>query len=204
MPNEPTRRSTGAGPDNRHARRVPRRGPGIGRTVDHQGPHPLLVASHGSDPMFAWTEHTRPGTRHTYAGGPGHGPQDRLLQLLWRFPVEARLSLESADPIADLESLADWLRGESEFHGRVTVHSEPPEGGQLGTVPQALVVALGSGGAVSVLVATLRSWLSLPRRSSVKIKVLGKDGAEIEVDAKNIREKRVEALVDEVLNRESE
>ncbi|MGW3771705.1 effector-associated constant component EACC1 [Actinomadura verrucosospora] len=119
-------------------------------------------------------------------------------------PVEARLSLESADPIPDLESLADWLRGESEFHGRVTVHSGAPEDGQLGTVPQALVVALGSGGAVSVLVATLRSWLSLPRRSSVKIKVLGKDGAKIEVDAKNIREKRVEALVDEVLNRESE
>ncbi|MGC4952706.1 effector-associated constant component EACC1 [Actinomadura citrea] len=123
---------------------------------------------------------------------------------MWRFLLEARLSLISANPIADLESLVDWLQGESEFRGKVTVSSKVPEDGHLGSVPQALVVALGSGGAVSVLVTTLKGWLSLPRRSSVKIKVIGKDGTEIEIDAKNIREKRIDALVDEVLNRESE
>jgi hypothetical protein len=66
-----------------------------------------------------------------------------------------------------------------------------PRPGQLGAVSETLVVALGSGGAITVLVSTLagalKTWLSLPRRSDVKIRIRRADGNSVEIDAKRVK-----------------
>jgi hypothetical protein len=99
--------------------------------------------------------------------------------------VEIRISVADGDP-ADLESLNDWLRGEPGLAGRVSAVGSSPARGQLGTLTDALVVALGSGGAISVLAASLKSWLSLPRRSDVTVTLHHPDGSSVTIDAKRV------------------
>ncbi|MET7900978.1 hypothetical protein ABZS86_05690 [Streptomyces sp. NPDC005355] len=89
-------------------------------------------------------------------------------------------------PGADLESLAEWLRGEPESAGRVRPRSAPPAPGEMGAVTEPLVVSLGAGGAVSVLASALRAWLSQPRRSAIRIKVHGPEGRRLDIDAKQV------------------
>jgi len=104
--------------------------------------------------------------------------------------VDIRFSVIDGD-VADLESLDDWLRGERELAGRVSVAGPRPRPGELGAVSETLVVAVGSGGAITVLVSALagalKTWLSLPRRSDVKIKIHRADGNSVEIDAQRVK-----------------
>jgi hypothetical protein len=99
--------------------------------------------------------------------------------------VEIRISVADGD-LADLESLDDWLRGEPELAGRVSAAGAPPTRGHLGALTEVLTVALGSGGAITVLAASLKGWLSLPRRSDVTVKIERKDGSSVTIAAKRV------------------
>jgi hypothetical protein len=99
--------------------------------------------------------------------------------------VEIRISVADGD-LADLESLDDWLRGEPELAGRVRAVGPSPTRGHLGALTEVLSVALGSGGAITVLAASLKGWLLLPRRSDVRIKIHRPDGGTVEIDAKRV------------------
>jgi hypothetical protein len=110
--------------------------------------------------------------------------------------VEARLSVQGEDSIDGLEELSDWLRQESELRGHVRAASEPGLG-ELGALPDVLIAAISGGGALSVLAASLKAFLTQPRRSDVRIVVSGHDGRVVELDAKRIND--VEALVRQVL-----
>jgi hypothetical protein len=112
--------------------------------------------------------------------------------------VQARISIVGGDHAA-LESLNDWLRREHELAGRVTFAAMRPREGELGALGEALVVAVGSGGTVSVLAASLKAWMSLPRRSDVRIKVQGPDGRLVEIDASRVNEERIDDLIRQVL-----
>lgn len=104
--------------------------------------------------------------------------------------------------LAALEDLSDWLRAESELAGRVhEVHAAPVDG-QLGALTDGLEIVLGavsSGGALSVLAASLKSWFAQPRRSDFRVKVpLGGDRF-VEIDAERARAGDVEALLVQAL-----
>jgi Effector Associated Constant Component 1 len=92
--------------------------------------------------------------------------------------------------LADLESLDSWLRGEPELAGRVRIAGAPPRPGQLGALSETLLVAVGSGGAITVvgaaLAAALKAWLSQPRRSDVHIRIHRLDGTTVEIDAERV------------------
>jgi Effector Associated Constant Component 1 len=104
--------------------------------------------------------------------------------------VDIRISVTRGD-LADLESLDDWLRGERELAGRVKLAGTAPHDGELGALSECLVVALGSGGAITVvgttLAGALKAWLSHPRRSDVRVEVHRHDGTSVEIDAKRVR-----------------
>lgn len=100
---------------------------------------------------------------------------------------------------AALESLADWLRGEPELAGRVSMTMPNPPEGALGAASDTLVVALGSGGALSVLAASLKAWLGQPRGSSVTILVKSGKGRSAEITADRVDGEQVEAIVRQVL-----
>lgn len=115
--------------------------------------------------------------------------------------MEIRISMAGGE-ITELESLDDWLRGERELTGRVKLVSAQPREGQLGALSDALVVAVGSGGAVSVLAASLKAWLSLPRRSDVRIRIHRIDGSSVDIDAKRVGagQVNVQSLIQQALD----
>lgn len=61
--------------------------------------------------------------------------------------------------VEELRSLFTWLAGEEEFRGRVRLVETAPEPGTLGGWPEAVVVALGQGGAVTVLASAVIAWM---------------------------------------------
>ncbi|MCX4411508.1 hypothetical protein OG840_61190 [Streptomyces sp. NBC_01764] len=112
------------------------------------------------------------------------------------------LVVESDEPVEGLAELSDWLGQEPELRGLVSGNTTP-EPGELGSLANALVVAVGSGGVLSVLAASLKTFLALPRRPDVRIKVDGRpDGRTVEIDAKRVRDRDVEALLREALGRD--
>lgn len=104
--------------------------------------------------------------------------------------MEIRVSVANGN-VADLESLDDWLRGERELAGRVKLAGPAPRAGELGALTETLVVAVGSGGAITVvgaaLAGALKAWLSQPRRSDVTLKIRRPDGTSVEVNAKRVK-----------------
>jgi hypothetical protein len=112
--------------------------------------------------------------------------------------VQVRISVVGGDQ-AELESLDDWLHREPELAGRVTFAAARPREGELGALGEALVVAVSSGGAVSVLAASLKAWISLPRRSHVRIRVQGADGHVVEIEADRVGGERVDDLIRQAL-----
>lgn len=113
--------------------------------------------------------------------------------------MEAVISLVGGERGVELESLGDWLRGEPELAGRVEITGSGPGEGELGALGDALVVAVGSGGALSVLAASLKAWLSQPRRSDFRIRVQGPDGHAVEISADRAGAEDVHALLHEAL-----
>lgn len=68
-----------------------------------------------------------------------------------------------------------------------------------------MTVAVGAGGAVSVLAASLRTWFAQPKRSDIRLKVRRPDGETVELDAKRVRGKdlkELEAVLRQVLDRD--
>lgn len=80
--------------------------------------------------------------------------------------------------------LKSWLDDVRELRGRSTVGVGATAIGEQGGVSDLLVVALGSGGAVSVLGGALVRWFAVRRRSHpLKLSVTnGKKSVQIEID----------------------
>ena len=113
--------------------------------------------------------------------------------------VEIRISCVGGDRAADVESLSDWFRGEPELAGRLRVTGPMPGEGELGALADVLVIAVGSGGTLSVLATSLKAWLAQPRRSDVRIRVQRDGGETVEIDANRVDGERVDALIRQAL-----
>ncbi|MET8446666.1 hypothetical protein [Streptomyces sp. NPDC005209] len=107
----------------------------------------------------------------------------------------ALISVLSEDPVADAESLTDWLRGEPALAGKVRRTGAPPRPGQLGTALDTVTVLLGAGGPLTVLASCLRAWIAQPRRSDVRLTVRREDGSGVEIDAKRVDGEDLEQLL---------
>ena len=114
--------------------------------------------------------------------------------------MDVRISLVGGNPGADLESLDGWLQGEPELAGRVRVAAPTPRKGELGALGEVLVAAVGSGGALSVLAASLYAWLSQPRQSDVRIRVEGDNGSVVEIDADRVDVRQAEDMLRQALD----
>lgn len=110
--------------------------------------------------------------------------------------MDLLVSVDAVDTVSGLSDLHAWLRREPEFRGRVEMISPLPTAGELGSLPDVLSVAVGSGGALTALAASLKMFLSQPRRSDVRMTVKTSDGRSVELDAKRVDD--VEALVQNV------
>lgn len=90
---------------------------------------------------------------------------------------------DNAGAADEARSLLAWLTETDELRGRVTPQERPPVPGTLGPVLDGLVVALGSGGAVTGLTTALVAWIR-SRHSDVTVKATRPDGASLEISTK--------------------
>ena len=101
--------------------------------------------------------------------------------------AEARITVEhAADPDAVARSLRNWLDGEDSLRGRVTLDEVPIREGEMGTVSEVLMVALGSGGAGAVLATSLATWIT-QLRSDVSVRIQRGDTS-VELDAARVKD----------------
>ncbi|WP_425541109.1 effector-associated constant component EACC1 [Streptomyces rimosus] len=105
----------------------------------------------------------------------------------------AQITLHDPDE-GTLRALAAWLRQEPELRGAVTLSGDLGSG-DLGPGYDLLTVALGGGGAITVLTASLKTWLSQPRRSDIRVKINGSNGRTVVIDAKRVRTGEVDDLI---------
>ncbi|WP_326558517.1 effector-associated constant component EACC1 [Micromonospora sp. NBC_01796] len=85
----------------------------------------------------------------------------------------------------DFRSLRLWLLDADELPGPVELRQQEPAPGELGGVTDAVVVALGSGGAGALLSAVV-SWIR-HRTTDLTIKIDHSDGTSIELTADRLR-----------------
>ncbi|MGW6700026.1 effector-associated constant component EACC1 [Nocardia sp. NPDC055049] len=85
---------------------------------------------------------------------------------------------------AELISLHEWLNHEPELRGKVhtDAHSKPAAG-EMGWPVDVLVVSVGSGGAITVLVGSVTTWIRT-RRSTLFVEVTKPDGSKLRIDAR--------------------
>lgn len=112
--------------------------------------------------------------------------------------IRVVVAVSDESVMASTESLIAWLHQEPELRGRVQTLVEVPEAGDMGTVLDVATVALGAGGALSVLAMSLRTWFAQPRRSDARIEIRHPDGRSVVVDAKRVD--NVEALLEALLD----
>jgi hypothetical protein len=88
--------------------------------------------------------------------------------------------------VEELRFLFTWLAGDEEFRGRVRLVEAAPEPGTLGGWPEAVVVSLGQGGAVTVLASAVIAWIR-HRTSTVTCTVTRPDGTSVQLAATRVR-----------------
>lgn len=86
----------------------------------------------------------------------------------------------------DLRALRRWMIDTGDLRGPFDLRQADPRPGELGSLTDALVVAAGSGGAVTALAGVLISWLR-HRTTDLTIKVTRPDGSSLEVSGSRVR-----------------
>jgi hypothetical protein len=76
----------------------------------------------------------------------------------------------------ELADLGEWLGDEDKLRGRVRAVRGPVSDTELGPVVEVLTIALGAGGAGTVLASSLKTWL-MTRRTTAKITVKSAGGS---------------------------
>ena len=98
-------------------------------------------------------------------------------------------SVRVVDGDADVvASLAEWLATERELRGAVRTLSNQIGENQLGAVTDIITVILGSGGAGTVLVSSLITWLRT-RPTNVKLMIKSGDRS-VELDIRTLKDVR--------------
>ena len=110
------------------------------------------------------------------------------------------IMLSVAGEPAELYELAEWLKQYPDLAGKVAAPADGAKPGQMGPAIDALAIAVGSGGALTVLARGLVAWAAnyrSQRGSDVHVQASRPDGAKLTVDLRNITD--TEAALRQVL-----
>jgi len=114
-------------------------------------------------------------------------------------PADASIRVIDGD--ADVVgSLAQWLASERDLRGAVRTIAGPIAETQLGAVTEIITVALGSGGAGSVLASSLITWLRT-RQTHAKF-LIESGGRSVELDIHTLED--VRPLLEQLLSAAAE
>jgi len=101
--------------------------------------------------------------------------------------LNVSISVVSQQDDGDLADVSAWLEREDEFRGRLKYQQAEARDGELGSLTDALSLALGSGGALTVLAASLKTYFAQLRRPTIRISIEDKHGRRVDIDAENVK-----------------
>jgi hypothetical protein len=106
-----------------------------------------------------------------------------------------RLTLTAGQVV--YESLYDWLTTEPDLRPVVGLEKRPPRIGELGSVIDALTIAVDSGGTLTILAGALRAWLGRERNRGARLEITDrpKGGRKIVLDARNTSAADIERIL---------
>jgi hypothetical protein len=113
--------------------------------------------------------------------------------------MDVTITVEGRAAPDELRALDLELSDVDELRGRVRPVAMRPRPGELGVLDSALVVAVGQGGAITVVVTALVAWLRR-RVGTLSVKVTVGDRS-VEVSSENVRgltAEQVRSLVNEL------
>ena len=99
----------------------------------------------------------------------------------------------SSNDQRSISSLYDWLCGEDELRGQVSLTRGTPQPDEMGDLAGIITVAIGSGGAATALVGALATWIAQRRNSEVTLKITARAGRAVEIHARGAAD--LEALI---------
>ncbi|MGW6421413.1 effector-associated constant component EACC1 [Nocardia sp. NPDC055053] len=108
----------------------------------------------------------------SYAGGFSRNEREQVMT--------ARIRLVGDQSGSELRNLMSWLGREDEFRGRVSVEQQPIRPGEMGTWSDVLIVAVGTGGAGTVLARSIGLWIT-HRRPRIGIEINRGKGKSIKI-----------------------
>src|SRR4051794_17896297 len=96
--------------------------------------------------------------------------------------VEITTAAEDEPDELELRSLHHWLLAETPRPGHIAIVAARSQPGAMGAATEALQVALGAGGAATVLAGSLSTWINT-RRCRVRVILKRADGEQLQIDA---------------------
>jgi hypothetical protein len=102
-------------------------------------------------------------------------------------PLGAGVSISimvSSNDQRSVSSLYDWLCGEDELRGQVSLTRGTPRPDEMGALANIITVAIGSGGAATVLIGSLTTWVTQRRNAEVTLKITSRAGRVVEINAR--------------------
>ncbi|WP_372349544.1 hypothetical protein [Streptomyces sp. KL116D] len=102
--------------------------------------------------------------------------------------MRSLVAVDGSEGPDSLAELTGWLNDEKLLRGRVRTPVAEPGAGELGGWTDVVVVAVGAGGALTALARALSVYLRQPRRSTVRVKVVGPDGTRTEVTVEHTKD----------------
>src|SRR5688572_22998939 len=115
--------------------------------------------------------------------------------------VDVLISPSGPRAMSAAESLGDLLRDEPELAGRVHLRRGSIEANDMGGAWDALAIAVGSSGALTVLAASLRAWVAQPRWKEIdlSIEVSGRGAKSVKLSAHDVRGADLERLLGDAM-----
>jgi hypothetical protein len=90
-------------------------------------------------------------------------------------------------PGDDAGSLLSWLERDEDLRGRVREQPSAVPEGKLGSLTDALIAAIGPGGAAVAMTSVLISWIR-HRTADVEVEITRPDGSKLVVRTKRVRQ----------------
>lgn len=85
-----------------------------------------------------------------------------------------------------LHDLYSWLAEQAELRGAVSLAKSRPPADRMGSLTDALVVAVGGGGLLTTLAHALMAWMKLQRSAEVHVTAIDPDGSVTRIDATGV------------------
>jgi hypothetical protein len=113
----------------------------------------------------------------------------------------AEIRIHDSSP--GVQDLVAWLRREESLRGKVRLSETTIRPGDMGAISGAVTVALGSGGAIAVLIQSLFGWVRHRQRNGrAHLTIRSEDGRTMELDVNGLENpdaliKRAMTLLDD-------